>query len=314
MNRKFAKLERVELRELWNGGATDFTFWLSEEENLADLGSLLGMELRVLEQEQKLQTLRTELLCKNLLTEQFVFIENQLEQTDNSHLGKIISHLAAMKADTIIWIARTFTEEHRLALNWLNGLADKSLNFIGIEVDAFKIGDSLPAPDFKVVISPGGWVKQVTKPLSSQKDTDIKQLQKQYWQGLKAFMEENNSYVKLPTPPPDSWYNIPFGGSKYFLSAAINSQDISLNIWMTIIGEKAKEEFDKLYELAYKDSLIEINQNLIWDRMQADIKCAVTLKTYADYQETDDRINQYSWFKENLEKFDKFFRPRFKQL
>ena len=127
-------------------------------------------------------------------------------------------------------------------------------------------------------------------------------------------MEENNSFVRLPTPPPDSWYNIPFGGSKYFLSAAINSQDISLNIWMTIIGEKAKEEFDKLYELAYKDSLIEVNQNLIWDRMQADIKCAVTLKTYADYMELDDRVNQYSWLKENLEKFDKFFRPRFKQL
>jgi hypothetical protein len=313
MNRKFAKLERVELRELWSSGATDFTFWLSEDENLADLGNLVGMELRVLEQEQP-QTVQTEILCKNLLTDQTVVIENQLEQTDNAHLGKLISRIAGMKACTIIWIARSFTKEHRSAINWINGLTDESVNFIGVEVEAFKIGDSLPAPDFKVVISPEGWMKQVIKPEISQKGTDLKQHQKQYWQGLKAFMEENNSFVKLPTPPPDSWYNIPFGGSKYFLSAAINTQDISLNIWMTIIGEKAKEEFDKLYELAYKDSLIEVNQNLIWDRMQADIKCAVTLKTYADYLELDDRINQYSWLKENLEKFDKFFRPRFKQL
>jgi len=314
MNKKFAKLQKVDLRELWSGEASEFTPWLSQDENIADLGEVVGMELKVQEQEQKPGIVNADILCKDAKTDLLVLIENQLELSDHTHLGKIIACAAGFKAETIIWIAKTFSEEHWAALDWLNNITGKSINFLGVEVEAYRIGDSLPAPIFKVVIQPDDWILEVKKTASAQKITDIKLLQQEYWLGLRNYMEASGSFIQLPGPPSDSWYNIPFGKSKYFLSAAVNPQDISLNIWLTIIGEKSKEEFDRLYEIAYKDSLIEVNQNLIWDRMQADIKCAVTLKTYADFMDHKDRTNQYAWFKENLERFDRYFRPRIREL
>ena len=38
------KLERVELRTVWNNEATDFTPWLAKPENLEALSEALGMD------------------------------------------------------------------------------------------------------------------------------------------------------------------------------------------------------------------------------------------------------------------------------
>lgn len=322
MNKKFGKLVKVDLREIWDGDSVEFNPWLSQKENITELGNLIGMDLRIEEQETRAGIPQAGLLCKDLKTNDFVLIENQLDKTNFEHLGKLICRAAGLESVTLIWIAGAFTADHWAALQWLNKITNNSINFIGIELEAYKIGDSLPALNYKVAIQPEDWTRQLTQPVETQpeetqpipKQTDAKLLQQEYWKGLKEYMEASNSFVKLPNPPSDSWYNIPFGRSKFFLSAAINSQDISINIWLTIIGERAKDDFDRLYELAYKDSLLEVNQNLIWDRMQADIKCAITLKNYADYMEKGDRLNQYAWFKENLEKFDKYFRPKIREL
>ena len=43
-----ARLEKVDLRDYWEDEAKDFTPWLSEENNIALLGSTIGMELEVI--------------------------------------------------------------------------------------------------------------------------------------------------------------------------------------------------------------------------------------------------------------------------
>lgn len=312
--KKLGKLEKVDPREIWNGEASDFTSWLSRDENIAELGNTIGMELEVQEQEQKVGVFHTDILCKNVLTDHFVLISTQLERTDNTHLGQLITSAAGLKAVTIIWIAKAFAEEYWAALNWLNNITNESIKFFGIEIKAYKIGDSLPAPSFNIVVKPNDLNKQVIKSTSSQKLTDIEFLQLEYWHGLKNFMEENNSFVKLLGTPPKSWFDITLDRDKYFLSVAVNSQDSSLNISLTIIGEKAMDDFERLYKIAYKDSLVEVNKDLIWYNMQANIKSVVTLKTYADFTEKNDWINQFTWFKQNLERFDNYFRPKIKQL
>jgi len=314
MNRKFGKLEKIELHDLWKGEESDFTPWLSQEENINDLGMSIGLELEVQEQEKKPGLFQADILCKDILTDRFVVIENQLDRTDHTHLGQLISYAAGLEAVTIIWIAKSFSEEHLAALDWLNHITDESVNFFGIEIEAYKIGDSLPATNFVIAAKPNDWTKQVKKSTSAQKVSDVRLLYQEYWQGLKTIMEVNNSFVKLPNPPPNSWFNISLGRTNYFLSVAVNSRDNSINIGLTIIGSKAKEDFDRLYEVAYWDSLTEINQNLIWDRMAANIRCGVTLKTYADFMERNDWPNQFAWFKENLEKFDRYFRPKIREL
>jgi len=312
--KKFGKLEKVDLRELWHGGTADFTPWLSEDENLVELGYATGMELQVQKQEQKTGISQADILCKDLLTDRLVLIGNQLDKTDHSHLGRLLTSAAGMEAVSIIWIARTFAEEHVAALNWLNEINDQSVKFFGIELEVYKIGDSLPAPEFNIVVKPETWAKKSRQSPSAQKLTDIELLQLEYWQGLKNFMEANNSIVQLLGTPPKSWFNVAKDKGKYFLSVNVNSQDSSLNIWLNIIGENAKDDFDKLCDNAYKDSLIEVNQDLKWYKIRAKIGCTVTLKAYADFMERKDWMNQFAWFKENLEKFDKFFRPRIEEL
>jgi hypothetical protein len=312
--KSFGKLEKVDLHELWYGESSDFTPWLSEEENIVELGNIIGMELVVQDKEQKSGPLQADILCRDVVSGQLVLIGSQLDPADSPHLGQLITTAAGLEASTLIWIAKEFSTEHIAALNWLNTVAHDSVKLFGLVIEAYKIGDSLPAPDFNIVAKPSGWTKQFDKSSTAKKLTDTEILELEYWHGLKNFMEENKSFVKLLGTPPKSWFNTSRDKGRYFLSVTVNPRDISLNIWLNIIGEKAKDDFDRLYEVAYNNSLVEINQDLMWNKMQAKAGCAITLKAYADFMERNDWTNQYAWFKENLEKFDRYFRPRIKEL
>jgi hypothetical protein len=312
--KKFGKLEKVDLHELWHGGVAEFTPWLSEEENLVEFGKSIGMELQVLKQDQKVGAVHPDILCKDVMTNHFVVIGCQLERTDHTQLGKLIASASGLETVTIIWIARSITEEHCTALTWLNNITGESARFLGVEIEAFKIGDSSFAPDFRLVVKPNGWTCQPKKPVPVQKLTDTELLQLVYWQGLKNFMEANNSFVNLLGTPPKSWFDVEHDSGKYFLTVTVNSQDTSLNIWLNIIGENAKNDFDKLCLIAYKESLTEINQDLKWYKIQDKGGSSVTLKSYASFMEKNDWPNQFTWFKEYLEKFDRFFRPKLKDL
>jgi len=114
------RLERVDLREIWLSEAQDFTPWLARPENLSVLAETLGMELELEAQEQAVGPFRADLLCKDLDSDKWVLVENQLERTDHRHLGQLMTYAAGLKAVSIVWIAASFTEEHRAALDWLN--------------------------------------------------------------------------------------------------------------------------------------------------------------------------------------------------
>lgn len=138
---KLARLEKVELRNQWKDEAKDFTPWLAEVENIELLGEAIGMELEVIAKEEKVGSFSADILCKDIVTNRNVVIENQLEQTDHSHLGQVITYCAGLQASTFIWIASQIREEHRAAVDWLNAITDESYNFFAIEVQLFKIGD-----------------------------------------------------------------------------------------------------------------------------------------------------------------------------
>ena len=146
---KLGRLERVKLREAWSTEAQDFTPWLAREENLAILSETLEVELQPEAQEKSVGPFRADILCRNADDGgTWVLIENQLERTDHLHLGQLLTYAAGLNAVTICWIAASFTDEHRAALDWLNEITDERFHFFGLEVELWRIGDSEPAPKF----------------------------------------------------------------------------------------------------------------------------------------------------------------------
>jgi hypothetical protein len=219
-----------------------------------------------------------------------------------------MTYAAGLEAVTIIWIAQKFTEEHRAALDWLNRITDDTFNFFGIEIELVKIGDSVPAPIFNLVSKPNDWAKQVRQS-AGQNITDTKLLQLEYFQGLKTYLEEKKCNFKIQKPAPQHWTNISIGKSNLNLSATINSRDKSINIWFNIQTENAKETFDKLYQIAFKDSKLAISPDLSWDKMEGRKMSAVTLKTSGDFSNRHDWNRQYEWFRTYIEKYIRFFKP-----
>lgn len=311
---KLGRLEKIDLRSFWKREDTDFTPWLAKEENIQLLSETIGIELEVVNQEESVGPFSADILCKDTINDHYVLIENQLERTDHTHLGQLMTYAAGLDAVTIIWIAQKFTEEHRAALDWLNRITDNTFTFFGIEIELYKIGESEAAPMFNIVSKPNDWSKLVKKSASTQNVTDTKLLQQEYWQGLKDYMEDNKSFVKMQSPPPQHWTNIAIGKSNFHLSASVNSRDKSVNIWLNILGENSKENFDKLHEQSYENSLIEISKDLVWDRMEGRKMSAVMLKSNGDFAEKSDWKNQFAWFKEHIEKYTKYFKPKVAKL
>src|SRR5687767_12701248 len=187
---RLGRLERVDLRQCWSDEARDFTPWLAQEGNMALLGDTIGLELEVEAQEKNVGLFRADILCKDTITGHFVLVENQLERTDHLHLGQLLTYAAGLEAVTIVWVARQFTEEHRAALDWLNGITNTTINFFGLEIELWRIGDSPLAPKFNVVSKPNDWSKTVresTSAASAATPTSTQQLHLEFWTQFRQY-------------------------------------------------------------------------------------------------------------------------------
>jgi len=124
------RLSRVDLRDIWTSEASDFTPWLARPENIAVLSEALDIDLEVEAQERPVGPFRADILCKDTGTDQWVLIENQLERTDHTHLGQLLTYASGLDAVTIVWIAANFTEEHRSTLDWLNKITNEGFRLL----------------------------------------------------------------------------------------------------------------------------------------------------------------------------------------
>ena len=125
------RLVPVDLREAWRSRTADFTPWLAQDDNLALLGESLGLTLELDSTKKSVGPFSADILCRvGRRRVHWVLIENQLEQTDHTHLGQIITYAAGLDALTVIWVAGRFVDEHRAALDWLNENTAEGISFL----------------------------------------------------------------------------------------------------------------------------------------------------------------------------------------
>ncbi|WP_323796643.1 hypothetical protein [Nisaea sp.] len=181
----FGTLVDVPLREAWMHEAHQFTPWLAD--HLDQLSREIGLELELEGREVAVESFSADILARNLGDGSLVLIENQLEKTDHTHLGQILTYLAGLEASTVIWIASEFREAHLSAVNWLNEHTTEEFAFIAVRVKVVRIGDSPLAPVFDVLARPNQWdrkVKSMARESASGPISEITKFRESYWAHL----------------------------------------------------------------------------------------------------------------------------------
>jgi len=304
------KLEQVDIRDVWQNEATDFTPWLAMPENLEALSETLGMDLETISMEQFVGPYRADILCKDGFSQDFVLIENQLEKTDHKHLGQILTYAAGLNAKSIIWIASKFTDEHRAAMDWLNEATEEDFSFFGLELELWKIGNSEHAPKFNIVSRPNTWTKNIREVAQHSGElSNIKQKQAQYWSAFKEFMLIRHSPIRCQKPSPQHWMNMSIGKTGFWLAARVNSykERIAADCHCRTATSKApfmalmdrKEEIQSHFDLP-----------LEWNELPDAKESYVSIvRENTDFMNEVEWQNQFNWLAINLEKLNEVLRP-----
>ena len=308
------KLERVEVRSIWETEAHDFTPWLATEENLSILADTLHMELELEAQETNVGQFRADILCKNTDDGSWVLIENQLERTNHRHLGQILTYAAGLHAVTICWVAESFTEEHRATLDWLNEISDETFQFFGLEIELWQIGDSLPAPKFNVVSRPNDWVRSVAEETSPRRKnlSQTKLQQRDFWSALMKRLKDTKSSVRPKKPQAQAWMGFGIGRAGFNLLGRLNSQEKWIGVDLYLDPPDAKAHFGLLER--EREEIEKQLGPLEWRKLPDNKASTIRLRRKADPMRQDDWQDQISWIMEKLEAFNRTFRPLVKSL
>lgn len=238
LKQPLSHIEKVDLREVWANEAYDFTQWLAEEENLAALSDVIGIDLELIETESSVGNFSADIYATEVDSNRKVIIENQLEETDHKHLGQIITYAAGKGAELVVWIVAKANDQHKQAIEWLNEHTDSEFGFFLIEIEVLRIGDSMAAPRFNIVEQPNDWAKAIKH---SEGLSDGKKLYLQYWQRYEQLAKENSAFMKVFTPRkprPQSWTSLKVGTSRYRISLAASIQHKTVSVELYIPDEK----------------------------------------------------------------------------
>ena len=272
---KLGKLEAVDIRKVWPHEQYDFSKWLATEENIKELGDALNLSLTDVETEKFVGNYHCDILCKDEITGKVVLIENQLEPTNHDHLGKIITYASGLDAAVVVWIVASARDEHASAIEWLNKHTDDEISFFLMEVHAYKIGDSDPAPQFKIIEQPNDFVK-IVKAVS--KNSDMNESQKnrlEFWTQFNEVVDSKGKPFNKRKATTDHWYNVAIGSSDASISIDLVNKEhkIRVSLWIN----DNKDIFDALFQR--KDEIeTALGFGLEWNRL--DNKKASYICTY----------------------------------
>ncbi|MBT9546262.1 MAG: DUF4268 domain-containing protein [Candidatus Sericytochromatia bacterium] len=302
---QLAKLEKVDLRNVWKHEASNFTNWLAESENLELLSEEIGIDIRLIQTEASVGKFNVDILAEEENTGRKIVIENQLEVTDHDHLGKIITYASGFDAEIIIWIVKTVRDEHKQAIDWLNEHTDNKINFFAIQMEVWKISDSPFAPKFSVIAQPNNWAKAVkTSSNSNNKLTETKLLQLEFWEKFKDYAEENQYKIKLRKAYAQHWYDVSFGSSLAHITLTINSQSNQITCELYITDSKPL-----FYELSLHKSDIEskLGYSLSWEELPNKKASRIKITNSVDFLTVEKWSEYHKWMCENAIKFQNVF-------
>ena len=245
----------TDLRSIWPHEALNFTPWVAENVDL--LADAVGLDITVDETESSVGDFNVDIYASETGTDRKIIIENQLEDTDHDHLGKLITYASGKGADVVIWVVKHAREEHKAAVEWLNNHTDDKIGFFLCEIKLFQIGDSQIAPAFTVVERPNDWTKEIRKTASAN---STQQQRLEYWQAFNdyAFTDANFSRIfNKRKPTTDHWMDFSIGSSACHIAVSQIQKRKAVDVELYInddLDDRATwpEQFDYIMDTCIK--------------------------------------------------------------
>jgi len=303
----FGKLQKIsDLRKIWPHEASDFTPWLSKDDNIALLSDAIGIDISVDETESNVGSFNVDIFATETDTGNKIIIENQLEDTNHDHLGKIITYASGKDAKFVIWIVKNAREEHRHAIEWLNNHTDNDIAFFLIEIELWTINNSDPAVKFNVVEKPNDWAKEIKRVDGNISNTQ--KLKLEYWTNFVEYAFKNNEFSRMfrrRKPSTDHWYTVNMGSSEYHMAFLINTQKNILAIEVYINDNK--ELFRRFYSQRNKIEQL-AGVRLDWRELPDRKASRILYEIMADFKDRACWIDQFEWIMEYSVKIAKAFK------
>lgn len=309
-SKQLGVLKTVDLRTIWKKEDRDFTPWLLD--NSDRLAEALGIDIELHEAEHSVGTFSLDLLGKLPGTDEVIIVENQLEQSDHTHLGQIMTYAGGTDAKIVVWIAPRFREEHRSALDWLNENTVEGVRFFAVEISAVQIGDSVPAPLFNVVVKPNDWGKAIKASTHSAGNSDRELEYHDFWERyLTEVRTKHPDWTKASGDYYQSWIVLSSGTPRVYYATFFNRQ----GLYSCVETQDPDHEiFNQL--LANKESFeASFGGELFWEEIEGRKSCriGVFLKD-ANILQKDNRTSQLAWLLETQEKLRVAFKEHRKSL
>lgn len=287
---KLIKQKQINPRRMWPNEALNFTPWLAE--NISELGEKIGMELEVVGQEVSVGPYSADILAKDINTDSYIVIENQLEKTNHDHLGKSITYASALNAKTIVWIATDFTEEHKKALDWLNDNTNEDLSFWGIQLELWQIAEDTASMRLNIVSTPSTNVKTIKS--KTNNESESRSIQLEFWTKFREKLQSTKKIPSLQTPQAHYWYDVRIGRSDILLSNICNTQKSIVGVRLYI-----RNKVVDVYYPALEARKVEINKALgcepDWDPNPSAKDKTITLLHQTDLSNPDKVEEALDW-------------------
>lgn len=311
---KLARLTRLDPKVVWQHEARDFTPWLAD--NIALLNDALGLEIEFTQREVSVGDFAVDIFGKEVGSGREVIIENQLEPTDHTHLGQLLTYAAGLEAKIVIWISPQFRDEHRQAVDWLNMHSTEDVSFFGIELDLFQIGDSLPAPHFKVAAQPSEWQRRATA--STKAPYSDRQLAYHdfFVDLLNRLKARSPAFTASKRVGYDSWVAFGSGRSGFGFNPVFGAgKEFRVELYIdTGSYELNKLAFDQLHD--DKEQIEEaVGDPLTWERLDHRRACRLYVQREGSIDSPPETLDGFKdWAIDRLVRFKEVFSPRIRAL
>jgi hypothetical protein len=300
-----SRLVPVDLRAVWPSEAADFTPWLRD--NADALADALGLDLELTAVEHPVGPFLLDVIGRDLTNDGVLVVENQLTPTDHGHLGQLVTYAANTDAATVVWMALSFREEHRQAIAFLNDLGGEKVRFFGVEIGAVRIGDSPPAPLFKVVAQPNDFHAQTAAAAkaSSQDASGRGALYAGFWEHfLEELKARHPGWTRASKGPAQNWIALPspFKGLTCY-GVNFPSHPARLRCELYLDSPDPAEVETRFGELYMHRVEIEaaFGAELSWEALDGRRASRVATYTDGDVTQVDRHAEFIEWFIRGLE-------------